>query len=215
MNTHKTHLTLFAIASCFLAACTQSTPSQMNVSQVQLSNETSVEQIPISEVNETNMTTLANQYRKHGDGPIDLTMTYDPKSKKFTAMNAVRALRQVEDTLRRHGVRNITAQTLAVPDGKASLMVTYDIVHALAPADCTPMPGLEHNETGRFLGEYKFGCGVESQFAKQIARPADLKGRSEMGVRDARRDTVILENYSSGATQQPLDGIERDDLASE
>jgi type IV pilus biogenesis protein CpaD/CtpE len=77
------------------------------------------------------------------------------------------------------------------------------------------MPGLYSNETGRFIGDYKFGCGVETVFAKQIARPSDLEGRSEMGMRDARRDSVILENYSSGAVQQPLDGIDRSDLAAE
>ena len=215
MKIKYAHLALGICAAGLLSACTQSTPSMMNTAKVELARETSVEQIPISEVNEANIGKLAHQYRKYGSGPLDLTMTFDPKSKDFTAMNARRALDVVEQDLRKNGVSNITAQTLAVPDGKASLMVSYDIVQAMAPSNCEPMPGLYNNETGRFIGDYKFGCGVETVFAKQIARPSDLEGRSEMGVRDARRDSVILENYSSGVTQQPLDGIERDDLATE
>lgn len=215
MKAHKIHLALGVAASCLLGACTQSTPSMMNTAQVELRRETSVEQIPISEVNETNIAVLADQYRKHGTGPLDLTMTYDPRSKDFTAMNARRALQVVENDLRKSGVKDITAQTLAVPEGHASLMVSYNVVDALPPSNCEPMPGLEHNETGRFIGDYKFGCGVEKMFAKQIARPADLEGNSDMGVSEGRRNTVILENYASGQPQQPLEGIERGDLASE
>ena len=209
------HLAVFILAIGFLSACTQSTPSMMNVSKIELAHETIVEQIPLSDVTDSNMSVLASHYHKNGKGPVDLTMTYDPKSKTFTAMKAIHALKKAEGVLKRKGLNNISAQTLAVPDGKPSLMVSYDIARAQAPSDCGHMPGLQSNDTTRFIDEYKFGCGVETMVAKQVAHPSDLEGTSEMGSRPARRDAVVLDGYSSGAPREPLDGIERDDLSSE
>ena len=215
MTKKITHFILTVLVANTLAACTQSTPSMMNKAHVELARETSVEQIPLDKINDKNMSVLAEQYRKYGSGSLDLTMTYDPKSKNFTAMNAVRTLKQAQMDLNKKGITNLTGQTLAVPEGKPSMIVSYDIVTAQAPSSCTPMPGLEVNETGRFIGDYKFGCGVETAFAKQIARPSDLEGKSEMGVRGARRDSVMLQGYLGGVPREPLEVIDRGDLAAE
>lgn len=214
MQKRINHLSLIMLAAVSLTACTQTTPSMMNTSKVELARQTSLEQIPLADVNETTMAVLANDYNQYGSGSMDIVMTYDPKAKDFTAMNAVHTLKDAQTSLRKQGVKNIHAQTLAVPEGKPSLIVSYDTVTAQAPSDCTPMPGMDNNETGRFIGDYKFGCGVETAFAKQIARPADLEGNSDMGVRSGRRDATIIEGYSAGIPREPLDGIERDDLAS-
>lgn len=207
-------LHLSVIGACALSACTQSTPTMMNTAQIELSRETSFEQIPLNAINDVNIAALAGQYRQYGSGILDLTMTYDPKSSVFTAMKAAQELKEVQTLLKKKGVFNLAAQTLAVPDGKPSLMVSFDTVQARAPSDCGTMPGLNNNETGRFLGNYKFGCGVETMLAKQIARPADLEGNADMGARPARRDGIVTEEYSAGVPRQPLEGIEREDLAS-
>lgn len=199
----------------FLGACApQSTPSMMNVSPVELVYETTMEQVPLNEMNDVTYAMVASQYSQKGNGSLDLTMTYDPKSKNFTAMKAVHALKSAEKSLQLKGVHNITKQTLPVPDGKPSLMVSYDTVRAQAPSDCGNMPGLNTNETSRFIGDYKFGCGIETLLAKQIARPSDLAGNDQMDVRSARRDSVIINDYSKGVPNQRLEGIERDDLVS-
>lgn len=197
-----------------LMACTQTTPSMMNVAPVELSRETVVEQIVVEDINDTMLAQIANHHRKSSDSALELTMTYDPTSRSFTAMSAVNELKRISTALRYKGVRNMVTQTLAVPEGKPSLMVSYDIVMAHAPSGCDPMPGLDNNQTSRFLGEYKFGCGVESMIARQIARPADLEGNATLGVRDARRDGNVIEGYSAGVPREPLDGIEREDLTS-
>lgn len=215
MRNKTTYLALIILGAVSLTACTQTTPSMMNTSRVELARETSVEQIPLSGVNDINMTVLAEKYRKYGSGPLDLLMTYNPKARDFTAMKAVHKLKYVQTILKTKGVRNIEAQTLAVPDGKPSLIVSFDTVTAQAPSDCTPMPGLELNKTDRDLGSYKFGCGLETAFARQIARPADLEGNTDMGVRSARREAIVVGGYSAGIPHEPLNGIERGDLASE
>jgi type IV pilus biogenesis protein CpaD/CtpE len=197
-----------------LMACTQTTPSMMNVAPVELSRETVVEQIAIDDVNDALLTHIANHHRKSSNGPLELTMTYDPKSRDFTAMNAVNELKSISKALQYKGVYNMVTQTLAVPEGTASLMVSYDTVMAHAPSNCDPMPGLDNNLTGRDLGNYKFGCGVESMIARQIARPADLEGNSTLSKRDARREAAVVEDYSAGVPREPLEGIEREDLTS-
>ena len=128
MTKKITHYILTVLAVNALAACTQSTPSMMNQARVELTRETSVEQIPLEKLNNQNLTVLAEQYRKYGSGPLDLTMTYDPNSKSFTAMNAVSKLRQVQSVLKKKGVSNLTGETLPVPEGKPAMMVSYDIV---------------------------------------------------------------------------------------
>lgn len=216
---HKNNIiqaSLLSLLVSFLTACApQYTPSMMNTSSVELARESIVEQIPLASITPETMTYIAQQYQKNGNGILDLTMTYDPRSKDFTAMNAVHGLQAIEKTLKQNGVTQYETQTLAVPDGKPSLMVSYDMIRAQAPSDCQPMPGLDTNETGRFIGDYKFGCGIETAIAKQIARPADLEGNATLDRRTARRDSVVIEGYSAGVPREPIVGIEREDLVSE
>ncbi|HPD83043.1 MAG TPA: CpaD family pilus assembly lipoprotein [Alphaproteobacteria bacterium] len=216
MTISMKHLTIMITASFLLVGCTQTTPSMMNTSPMQLSHETVVEQIPVNQLNDDVISAIAAQYLKNaGENPLDLTMTYDPKSKSFTAMKALHELGRVKTALKSKGVTNVTTQTLAVPQGKASLMVSYDIINVHAAADCMPMPGLEHNETGRFIGEYKFGCGVDTMLARQIANPKDLEGNAGLATRDARRESIVVEDYGTAQPRTPLDGVERSDLSVE
>ncbi len=203
------------VAAVTLSACTQYTPSMMNKSQVQLSNATMMEQVLLKDINDSVLSALADHYLKNGTSMLDLTMTYNPTSKSFTAMKAVHKLKDIKEVLKKKGVTNITSQTMAIPNGVASLMVSYDMVQALAPNDCALMPGLSKEDTTRFLEDYKFGCSTETMIAKQIAHPLDLQGNGTLGPREARREAVILDGYSRGEPREPLDGVERDDLASE
>lgn len=205
----------YLIGLLFLSACTQYTPSMMNNSPVQLSQTTMIEQIMLKDIHDETLSLLANHYHENATSALDLTMTYDPKSKSFTAMNAVHELKQIKDFLSKKGIKNILVQTQAVPNGTPSLMVSYDMVQAMAPADCTLMPGLDKANTTRFIGEYKFGCSTETMVAKQVARPSDLQGNATMDQRSARRDAIILNGYSRGEPRTPLEGIEREDLATE
>lgn len=202
------------IMASAITGCTQTTPSMMNTSSVELSRETVVEQVALENINDGLLSTLASHYSSTGSGPLELTMTYNPTSRSFTAMGAVNELKQINQALRYKGVKNVITQTLAVPEGKPSLMVSYDTVLAHAPSDCAPMPGLANNLTGRDLGTYKFGCGVESMLAQQIARPSDLEGNDGLGTRGAERDVNVLRDYALGVPREPLEGIEREDLTS-
>lgn len=203
------------IAACAITACTQTTPSMMNSNRVQISRESLVEQIPLEHLNKNTIAAIANEYNRHGTGVMDLTMTFDPAAKDFTAMKAVNTVKQIQKDLKLSGVRDVNGQTLSVSGGKPSLMVSFDSMSAAAPKNCDQMPGLSDNQTGRFIGDYKFGCGVETAFSKQIANPSDLYGNAELGNRDARRGAIVVDDYGSAQPRPELDTIERGDIASD
>lgn len=217
-HTNKRFIPLLLMGACLplIVACgKQYTPSMMNTSSVELSRETLLDQIFLKNLDQKSLAMMADQYRKNGNGALDLTMTYDPKSRHFTAMKALHELKAIRASLHKEEVREVTTQTLAVPGGSPSLMVSYDLVKAQAPSDCTPMPGLENNETGRFIGDYKFGCATESLIAQQIAQPSDLEGNADLAKRDARRDSIMIEGYAAGVPRERMEGLERDNLTSE
>jgi type IV pilus biogenesis protein CpaD/CtpE len=204
------------LLSLFLfTACTQYTETRMSAAKPQLSHSTIMEQIPFADIHDQSLSAVAVHYSKNGVSDLDLTMTYDPASKKFTSASAKHELGHIRDFLNGKGIRNIVSQTTAISNGMPSLLVSYDIVQAHAPQDCTPMPGLNGEGTTRFIDNYQFGCATQTMFAKQIAHPADLQGNADLGVRDGRREAGILDSYSAGIPREALGGIERDDLISE
>lgn len=221
MKILQSYITL-SLACFLIAACTQATPSMVNTSMPELRSETHMEQIPADKVDDLSVAILAQQYSRFGIGPLELTMTYDPKSKTYTAMKALHTLKQVEDKLATKGLTNVKMDTLAVEGQKPSLMVMYPSTHAQAPSDCGAMPGLNDNVTGReIVKPYKFGCGVETMLAKQIYRPADLQGvgGEVMGMNEGRRISSVMETYHTLNEQQASgalgDTLERDNLQAE
>ena len=219
LTRNKNRFFCFCLSLCTImvfSACTpQSTPSMMNTAPIRLSHETVVEQIPLKDIDESRLSLLSQNYHRYGNGAVDLTMTYDPAAQNYTAMNAIHTLEQTEKTLRQKGVHQVYAQTMPVKSGKPVLMVSYNVARALAPAGCSDMPGLYDNKTGRDIGDYRFGCGVDGLIARQLARPSDLEGRSAMGARDGRREAVILDGYAAGVPRETLEGVERADLSAE
>lgn len=210
MNLNK-KLTLSLSLGIILGACAPlHTPSSMNSSPAQLSKEMIVEQIPMTMVTEAKLIDIADEYRKNATGPLDLVLSYDPRSTTYTAMAAVNDLKDIKASLHKKGIRDINTQTLSVTNAKPLLMINYDTVSALGPANCDQMPGLNDNETGRFIEGYKFGCSTETLLAKQIARPSDLEGNAEMSQRAARREAMVVEGQSAGVRNPPLQGVERD-----
>ena len=188
----------------------------MSPAKPQLSHSTVMEQIPFNNVHDHSLSAIAGHYLKNGVSALDLTMTYDPHAKTFTAASARHELGHAVDFLKMKGVRDITSQTTAVVEGMPSLLVSYDIVQAHAPQNCTLMPGLNGDGTTRFTDDYRFGCSTQTMIARQIAHPADLQGNGQLGMRDGRREANILQGYSAGIPREKLEGgIERDDLIAE
>jgi len=199
--------------------CAQSTPSMMNPHKPELVMSTEIDQIPHHEVDDVYITVLASRYHRYGSGPLSLAMAYDPASRSFTARSAIQKLEEVKYKLKKKGIHSVKTETVPIEGGEAALMVTYDSYHARPPSQCDNMPGFDNNQTTRFIGDYKFGCTIETAFSKQIYRPADLKGVSG-GVSDGngRRAANVVEqyrDYSPEEAEAELETLEREDIGIE
>lgn len=216
MEKIRINIVLSLCAIFVLGGCTQNTKSAMNTSPVEIKKQTVMEQIPVGQITDGVLSALANDYSRLGAGPLELTMAFDPKSKTFTAMSALNKLKEIKMKLARKGVKAVVTETLAIDNAKPALMISFDSVHAQAPSDCDVLPSITQNQTTRFLGEYKFGCSIETMLSKQIARPADLEGVDGLGdTGSGRRETNVIEPYAAGVPREPLEGIGRSDLGTD
>jgi len=202
-----------------LGACSpQSTPSMMNTSRPLLSAQTEMKQIEVSKINDGFLQGLAEDYTRFGNGPLTLTLAYDPNSKSYTAMKAFQELEAIKSKLSSMNVRSVLADTIKVEGEAPALMIQYDTLSAQAPQGCGIMPGLENSQTGRDIGDYRFGCSVDTMLAKQIYRPSDLAGQDHMDASDGRRAANAIEHYrvvTEREATRDLQVLERDDIQSE
>ncbi len=210
---------LVVAVSLTVSGCTQTTPSMMNENKPRLTEQTQIDQIPVKEVTEAHLSLLAENYRRYGEGPVELTVSFDPSSRTYTAMKAVNDLSRMAETLRVKGVSHVKTSTLPEKGVDPALSIHYQTVSVSAPKDCSPMPGMDGYETNRSFQEgYRFGCGIETQLARQIYRPADLKGTGTMESSDGRRATAVSEAYRDmpeSEIRRTLDRFERSDLQTE
>ncbi len=195
-------------AGFLLSSCSLYQEGTLTENRVQVIEKKFVEEVSLKDATNHYVVGLAHHYDKHGDGPVDLSVTYDPKSRSNTAMNASQEAARLVRSLREEGVRNVNANILPVrgQGNQSIVIVSYMSYTAEAPRDCTNMPGFDDTDITH-KEEYRIGCTVESMFAKQIARPKDLLGQGSAGsTTDARRAGNIGERYRIGTPNESLDG---------
>ncbi len=213
MNLMKKTFLLLPVLAC--ACAPQSTPSMVNTEKPRLVADTTMQQIPVSSVTDGYLFNLARDYERYGTDAMHLSLGYDPKSKNYGAMKAFSDLADIKTKLREKGVRNITAEAVKMEGGAPTLMVSYDGVMAAAPAGCRNMPGFDDGMTTRELGDYRFGCSIDTMLAKQIYRPADLAGNAAEDPDNARRGVNIVDHYrtvGAAETEGDLERLQRADM---
>lgn len=212
----KKSLILSLIAIAALPACArQSTPSMMNTSRVQVVPETTLGEIPANRITDGYIASLADQYQRYGAAPLQLTLAYDPDDKSYSAMKAFNTLADVKARLRQRGVTNVSAETVKSDGTEPVLMVSYDSVTAAAPAGCRNMPGFDDGLTTEKIGDYRFGCSVDTLLARQVYRPGDLLGNAASDPIDGRRAANTVEYYRQVTPEEaetPIERIERTDI---
>ena len=213
----KTALVLVMMGTTLLGGCArQSTPSMMNTSRIQVVPETELQQMPVKDVSAGYLQSLADKYARFGGGTMQLSLAYDPAAKNYSAVKAFQDLAKIKAGLAEYGVRNVTADAVKT-DGQKDpiLLISYDSVHAAAPAGCRNMPGMDNGLTSEKIGDYRFGCSTEAMVAKQIYRPSDLQGNDGHDLGDGRRATSGVEYYRRVEREEaeaPLLRIERSDI---
>ncbi|MEM7651271.1 MAG: CpaD family pilus assembly lipoprotein [Pseudomonadota bacterium] len=195
------------IVVMMLTGCDLSEPTNLSQNRIQVEEEKFSDSIAVSSMNDAAIHGLASHYTKHGDSPLSLTVTYDPKSKTSNAMHASDAAARLSGDLRAKGVPDVQASILPVKDlgSEMHAMVSYTAYNALAPKDCKTMDGFE-NQTVNNDKDYRLGCTIDTVFARQIARPKDLKGQATSRTVDGRRMANTVETYRTGVPNEPLVG---------
>ncbi|GJL85052.1 MAG: hypothetical protein DHS20C02_08270 [Micavibrio sp.] len=195
-------------ASASLSACNLYEEGHITENRVQVIEERFVEEVSLEEATPGYISGLARHYEKHGDGTVDLSVTYDPHSRSNTAMNASQSAAGLVKNLRKEGVRNVNADILPLQGygDESMVVVSYMSYRAEAPKDCGRLSGFEDTDISHDK-DYRMGCTVETMFAKQISRPKDLLGVGRVDpTTDGRRAGNIGDLYRSGARNEPLEG---------
>ena len=206
----KQILMVAAVSCLALTGCGrmgETMPSMMNQNRAELVEQSVLDRQDLELVDEAYLNLLAEQAYKYGEGPVELTVTYDPTSKNFTAMKAINAAEGIADELNKKGLTNLTTQTLPVEGQKPALMVAFDTVGVQPPSSCGEIPGMyDYNTTGN-LERYRIGCAIETNLARQIARPADLKGNDALEPRDGRTNTNVIDAHEAGAATRATEDL--------
>ncbi len=212
-------ITILLIGTSLLPACgRQSTPSMMNTTMPRVVEETTMDQIPVAQVTDSYLYKIASNHERYGTNTLLLTLSYDPKSKSYDAMKAFEDLAKIKGSLRQMGVTSVRAETVKSENSTPTLMVAYDSASAQAPDGCRNMPGFDDGLTTTEIGDYKFGCSIDTMLAKQIYRPSDLKGTAMTDPIDGRRAANATEYYRNVDKEEAegdLNRIQRSDIQGE
>lgn len=206
-------------ALCLLSGCSteQFEPSEINFSRVELLQGRFEQERRLDDMTVPALEDLADAWQRHGDGPMNVNVLYDPRARANGPMTAGRHAARLGEALRLRGV-TADAGTLPVSGHgeDLSVFISYPQTTARAPSNCGPMPGLDgtgpdFGKTGLNEG-YRAGCGIESILARQVARPSDLRGRSGLqGPSDGRRVYQQIGGYRAGVPNEPLEGEQASD----
>jgi type IV pilus biogenesis protein CpaD/CtpE len=206
--TRKNSCLLSLVALTLLSGCSMYQEGTLTESRVQVKEENFAEEIPISQFDVNVIAGMSQHYRKHGDGPLHLTVSYDPHSQTNTAMNASNHMARMVRDFKSNGVHDVAADILPVQgqgdDGM--VVVSYTSYTAAAPDDCGVLPGFEDTIVDQ-NEEYRIGCTLERMYARQAAHPRDLMGRGSDGsLSDGRRASNMGEMYRGGLGNKALEG---------
>lgn len=198
---------LAILTSVCLAACSTHAPSKMTENKIRVEPDRYVEESLVSEMHASEIKALAQHYVRHGDGALDLAVTYDPRSGTNASMKASEQASKIVDVMRAQGVENVNARIMPVKDsGPSKVLITYNGYEVLPPEDCGMLSGY-HGRQVEAEEDYELGCTIDTLLAKQIVRPKDLAGQDNTDYdTDGRRAANITEIYRSGAPSGDLNG---------
>jgi type IV pilus biogenesis protein CpaD/CtpE len=192
-----------------LCGCDMYHETYMSPNRMQVEKGTFFEQISADQVNSAYLEEIARGYDKSGQGPLDVTVTYDPVSKTNTAMKASNKASGIARTLQQNGVADIDVSILPVhaQGGISDVLLSYNAYEAKGPRDCeNQMQGMTTTSV-EATPDYRLGCTMGAVMAKQIARPKDLAGTpTKDPVTDGRRSSNIIERFRTGTPNKPLEG---------
>ena len=193
-----------------LAGCSMDRDSQMALAEsqkIRLEKSHYNDMVDTASLDQDAIYALADYYTNHGEGPVVLAVTYDPKSRSNTARHATRHATDIAARLQAVNVPVMDVDILPVPgQGDVSkTMIEYSAIFAHEPEGCEAMGGLEGKPT-TWDKKYAIGCTINMQMARQIASPSDFLGREGISGGDGRPLSNIISAYRSGEPLPALQG---------
>ncbi len=199
----------FGAAVFLLSACSLHAPGKITENRIRVEKKTFIQELDTDFVTADFLSNLATHYNKHGRGPINLMMGYDPQSRQNNAMAVSDTASEIARILRGRGVGYVEPSVIPIKDlgEKSRTIISYTYYDALVPKDCDVLVGYRKDMQIEADDEYKLGCTIETVFAKQIARPKDLAGHvDENDMSDGRRSSNIVDVYRAGVRNESLGG---------
>lgn len=213
----KNILMLSTVVSLALGGCGYPlhSESEVNLKRVEVERGVYSERFPIDQLNDGAIVSLSHHYyRFNAEQPLEIVVLYDPQSRVYGAMSATNDGLALVEKFRLEGVRNVVSKVLPVGGANqegVEVLVRFDTLSAERPEGCQLMNGFDgkstnvdykqHKATG-----YEYGCTIEDQFAKQIARPRDLVREPVMERAEGRRSVNAVSNYVYGVPNEALEG---------
>lgn len=198
-----------------LGGCSMNSPTWVNQSRVEVHQDQFTDTFETAKLDEGLIRAIATYYYRYGNGPLNLMVSFDSKSKSNTAARAEAEAQRIAGELRRNGAKDISVQTVALSGtgDKSLTTVTFPAVVAKAPRKCGMIPGYNTPttvpETAEGPAPYELGCTIEALMAQQVSRPADLLGRKGFESRaDGRRQETVTSQrgYYGDNSFEPLNG---------
>lgn len=153
---------------------------------------------------------MARHYEGHGEGPIEILVTYNSKVSGNSAIRATDEAARIAEVFRRNGVTNLKANVLPVKEDSSKTVISYIGYIAQKPEGCVNL--LDRKDfDAQAMPKYKYGCTVMDLVARQIARPDDLLGKDRAAPNQASRDAIAVEQYRT-FTPVEIEGIDTGEL---
>lgn len=206
----KKNIFLIGVCAVALSACgDMHHPTFITPHRAQVTTSSFEDNVPASSVDAAFIESLAEAYRRAGQGALDVTVTYDPRSSINTAMNAGNRAASIARALQGQGISNSNVSTLPVHNqgSDSRVLVSFSKLTSSAPRGCEALMTGVDDPTYEINEQYRLGCTIEAYRARQT-RPVDLAGRAppEITATDGRRSGNIIEPYRAGAKNEKLEG---------
>ena len=188
----------FAFMAFVLTGCVDFPEERTVSTKVDLHEEMVQHIMPSDEVTDAFIASEANAYYRVGHGPVELRVSYDPKSSTYNQHWAKRKAKRMERKLQAAGIQNISADILPIPGtGSSQTIIRYTAFVPKAPAECEPFG--DQTEFSDPDEDYIVGCTAQSMFARQIHRSADLRDRYPTDdPQSADRSAAGVDQYRTG-----------------
>lgn len=196
-------LLLALLVMPIMAACSMDHPTFVNQGKMTVEEKPYHTELSTADLNDKAGSAVASDYSYKGTGPLKVTVTYNPKSRYYnTAMKATNAAADFARMLKKNGVEDIQTDILPVHNSETSMTYISYTRYSASPAEgCGETIDEIDDYQKDAYRSYKLGCSVQTYMAQQMAKPADLLGRSDVHEETgARKHANNIEGYKSGAT---------------